>query len=176
MWSGMSIGVTFPSALPCFCMMLCIVSQVARRTHSHQVLRAYILRLMVQMCHRQRSPVRVEWFTRFPALLSTHLAFPFGFPLHIIRYSFPMYRIQLFIHRHRCHLLSACNKRMEHQVSHLLCLIGMVDFSYHYTSPAPVKQCDFYSLYILQKHRSFPFTPSKVHSIPLCLRVCYRLT
>ena len=102
--SGMSIAVTCPSVPSRFRMMFCVISQVARRTHSHQVLRAHILRLVVQMRHRQRSPVCIERFARFPALLSAHLAFPFGFPFHIVRYGFPMYRIQLFIHRHRGHL------------------------------------------------------------------------
>lgn len=87
----------FPSRL---CMVLCVIPQMTRRTHGHQVLRPHILRRVVQVGHRQRSFVCVEWFSGLSALNPAPFTPPTCGFLFRRCDSFPIRRIAVTLHRH----------------------------------------------------------------------------
>ena len=81
-------------------MVLRIIPQMARGTHSTQVFRPYILRGMVEVGHRQRVPVRVKRLSGFSALFPASFTLPAHGFLFRRCYALPIGGIALTLHRH----------------------------------------------------------------------------
>lgn len=81
-------------------MVLRIIPQMARSTHGHQILILAVFRLMVLVRNRERSLVCVKWFSWFSALLAALFAFPSGALLFCKGDGFPVFGVEIPLHRH----------------------------------------------------------------------------
>ena len=110
-YSLLSFVPTFhSSSSPALRMLLCVIPQMARRTHRAQICGIHVFRTMIKMSNSQRPFVRIKWIPGLSALLPAHLTLPSNAFLLLCCYSLPVSRIPLTFHWHPHHLphLSTC--------------------------------------------------------------------